>query len=48
MAWGWYSLVAVAMTTGPILARYQRAERWITGIAGVAFMAMGAKLASDR
>ena len=48
MAWGWYSLVAVAMTTGPILVRYQRAERWITGIAGVAFMAMGAKLASDR
>ncbi len=48
MAWGWYALVAVAMTTGPVLAHYRRLERWITGLAGAAFMAMGAKLVSDR
>lgn len=48
MAWGWYSLVAVAMTTPPVLAAYRRAERWIVGITGAVFAGIGVRLAVER
>jgi threonine efflux protein len=45
---GWYTLVAVTMSTDTIAAGYRRVERGITAVTGVIFVGVGARLASER
>jgi threonine efflux protein len=45
---GWYTLVAVTMSTDTVATGYRRAERAITAVTGVIFVSVGARLASER
>ena len=48
IAGGWYSLVALAMATGPVARAYRRVQRAVTAAAGVLFIGFGLRLAADR
>jgi threonine/homoserine/homoserine lactone efflux protein len=48
MTFGWFSLVAVALSTPRIRARYQRARKAIDRVAGSILMLFGAKLAFSK
>jgi threonine efflux protein len=43
---GWYTLVAITMSSDAIVARgYRRAERGMNAVTGALFVAVGARLA---
>ena len=44
---GWFSLVALLFSLGPVARAYRRAQRWIDAITGGVFVALGLKLATD-
>jgi threonine/homoserine/homoserine lactone efflux protein len=46
--WGWYTLVAVAMSTDAVARGYQRIGRGINAVTGVVFVGVGARLATER
>lgn len=48
IAGGWYALCACAVAVEPVAAFYRRARRAITMAAGVVFVALGLRLASER
>lgn len=48
IAGGWYALCACAVSLAPVAAFYRRARRAITAVAGVVFLALGLRLASER
>lgn len=45
---GWFSLVALLFSLGPVARAYRRAQRWIDAITGGVFVALGLKLATER
>lgn len=44
---GWFSLVALLFSLGPVARGYRRAQRWIDAITGGVFVALGLKLATE-
>jgi threonine efflux protein len=44
---GWFSLVALLFSLGPVARAYRRAQRWIDALTGGIFVALGLKLATD-
>ena len=44
----WYAVVALAMSTNPVRARYRRAKIWIDRAAGLAIVLLGVLLILDR
>ncbi len=48
IAGGWYALCACAVSLAPVAAVYRRAQRAVTAAAGVVFVALGLRLASER
>jgi threonine/homoserine/homoserine lactone efflux protein len=48
IAGGWYALCACLLSLGPVSALFRRAQRAVTALAGVLFVALGLRLAMDR
>lgn len=45
---GWFSLVALLFSLGPVARFYRRAQRWIDALTGGVFIALGLVLATDH
>lgn len=43
----WYTIVAVFMSSRPVIARFRNAQHWIERAAGVCFVAIGGKILAD-
>lgn len=43
----WYTIVAVFMSSRPVISRFQNAQHWIERAAGVCFVAIGGKILAD-
>lgn len=43
----WYSLVALFMSSAPVMRRFQNARHWIERTAGVCFVAIGGRILAD-
>lgn len=43
----WYTIVAVFMSSRPVISRFQDAQHWIERAAGVCFVAIGDKILAD-
>lgn len=43
----WYTIVAVFMSSRPVISRFQNAQHWIERAAGVCFIAIGGKILAD-
>ena len=43
----WYAAVAVFMSSGPVIRRFQNARHWIERAAGVCFVAIGGRILAD-
>ncbi len=43
----WYSIVAVFMSSTPVIARFRNAQHWIERAAGVCFVVIGGKILAD-
>lgn len=48
IAGGWYSLCACAMASDPVVAVYRRAARAVSALAGLVFVGLGLRLATER
>jgi threonine/homoserine/homoserine lactone efflux protein len=48
IAMAWYSVVACVLTLRPAAAMFSKLRRWIDGIAGLAFLGLGTRLALER
>jgi len=48
VAGGWYALCAWAMAADPVVAFYQRIARGVSAVAGVVFIGLGLRLATER
>ena len=46
-ALGWYAMVSLFMSSGPVIRRFQRASHWIERAAGVCFIGIGGKILAD-
>ncbi len=46
-ALAWYTIVAVFMSSRPVISRFQYAQHWIERAAGVCFVAIGGKILAD-
>ncbi|QPQ55032.1 LysE family transporter [Allosphingosinicella flava] len=44
----WYVILAAVLSTGPAARFYVKSRKWIEGSAGILFIALGGKLATDR
>ncbi len=43
----WYSIVAVFMSSGPVMRRFQHARHWIERVAGASFVLIGGRIIAD-
>ncbi len=43
----WYTIVAVFMSSRPVISRFRNAQHWIERAAGVCFVAIGGKILAD-
>ncbi len=43
----WYSIVALFMSSGPVMRRFQNARHWIERVAGVSFVLIGGRIIAD-
>ncbi|MGB5213305.1 MAG: LysE family translocator [Anderseniella sp.] len=43
----WYTIVAVFMSSRPVISRFRNAQHWIERTAGVCFVAIGGKILAD-
>lgn len=43
----WYSIVALFMSSAPVMRRFQNARHWIERAAGVCFVAIGGRILAD-
>ena len=48
IAWLWYALVALVMSSSPAANLYRRASRVISAVAGALFVGFGLRLAAER
>jgi threonine/homoserine/homoserine lactone efflux protein len=43
----WYSIVALFMSSAPVMRRFQQARHWIERIAGASFILIGGRIIAD-
>lgn len=43
----WYAVVALVMSSAPVIRRFQSARHWIERVAGVCFVAIGGRILAD-
>jgi len=43
----WYSIVALFMSSGPVMRRFQNARHWIERVAGACFVLIGGRILAD-
>jgi threonine/homoserine/homoserine lactone efflux protein len=43
----WYTIIAVFMSSRPVISRFRNAQHWIERAAGVCFVAIGGKILAD-
>jgi threonine efflux protein len=43
----WYSIVAVFMSSAPVMKRFQHARHWIERVAGASFILIGGRIITD-
>jgi threonine/homoserine/homoserine lactone efflux protein len=43
----WYSIVALFMSSAPVMRRFQHARHWIERVAGACFIAIGLRILAD-
>jgi len=43
----WYSIVALFMSSAPVMRRFQHARHWIERIAGASFVLIGGRIIAD-
>lgn len=43
----WYSVVALFMSSSPVMRRFEKAKHWIERAAGVCFVAIGGRILAD-
>lgn len=43
----WYALVALFMSSRPVMSRFRRGQHWIERLAGVCFLAIGGRIVAD-
>ncbi len=43
----WYSIVALFMSSAPVMRRFQHARHWIERVAGASFVLIGGRIIAD-